>query len=125
MNKKLLTVAVLALLALATGRAQDVKIEFLTPTIVHVVKGKATKTLVVTAKPEEVALTRRGDAVSSTELTVRQDVKTGCLTFLTAKGKVLLRENGWSLIRKNIDDWEVKQSFLLDKDEAIYGLGTI
>ena len=126
MNNKLLTVAVLALLALTASRAQDVKIEFLTPSIVHVVKGKATKSLVVTAKPEEVALTRRGDAVSSTKLTVRQDQETGCLTFLTAKGKVLLRESGsWSLIRKNLDEWEVSQTFTLDKDEAIYGLGTI
>ena len=38
---------------------------------------------------------------------------------------MLLREEGWSLIRKNSDEWEVSQTFKLDKDEAIYGLGTI
>ena len=108
----------MVLLAWTAGRAQDVKVEFLTPSIVHVVKGKATETRVVTAKPGDVALARRGDAVSSTELTVKKDAKTGRLTFLTAKGKVLLRE-------KDCDVEKVCQSFTLDKDEAIYGLGTI
>ena len=97
--------------------AQDVKIEFLTPAIVHVVKGTPTKSLVVTAKPEDVPVVQKGNAISSSELIVRQDVK-GNLTFLTSKGKVLLRE-------KDCDASKVRQTFLLDKDEAIYGLGTI
>ena len=97
--------------------AQDVKIEFLTPGIVHVVKGTPTKSLVVTAKPEDVPVVQKGNAISSSELIVRQDAK-GNLTFLTSKGKVLLRE-------KDCDASKVRQTFLLDKDEAIYGLGTI
>ena len=113
-----------ALLTIVACWAQDVKIEFFTPNIVHVVKGTPTKSLVVIAKPGEVAVTKSGNTWKSSELTVKQDAQ-GNLTFLTAKGKVLLRENGWSLIRKNIDEWEVKQTFTLDKDEAIYGLGTI
>ena len=72
----------------------------------------------VTAKPEDVKLTRQGHMTSSDMLTVRQDPKTGALTFLTAKGQVLLRE-------KDCDVAKVRQTFLLDKDEAIYGLGTI
>ena len=118
--------AVLFALLLTVGvKAQEVKIEFFTPTIVHVVKGQPTKTLVVTARPGQVAVTRKGNDLSSSELTVRQDPKSGALTFLTAKGKVLLREEGWSLIRKTTDEWQVSQTFRLDKDEAIYGLGTI
>jgi len=113
----------LALLAMAST-AQNVKVEFMTPAIVHVTKGTPTQTLVVTAKPEDVKLTRKGNTVSSSVLTVKQDAQ-GNLTFLTAKGKVLLRENGWSLIRRTIDEWEVRQTFTLDRDEAIYGLGTI
>ena len=104
--------------------AQETKIEFYAPGIVHVVKGTPTKSLVVIAKPENVAVTQNGNAWKSSELIVKQDAQ-GSLTFLTAKGKVLLRENGWSLIRRNTDEWEVKQRFTLDKDEAIYGLGTI
>ena len=101
-----------------SGFAQELKIEFVTPTIVHVVKGQSIKSLVVTAKPEQVAVTKQGNTYKSSELTVRQDPKTGCLTFLTAKGKVLLRE-------KDYDINKVQQVFTLDKDEAIYGLGTI
>ena len=112
------------LLTMAGIRAQEVKVEFMTPAIVHITKGTPTKSLVVTAKPQDVAVSRQGHTYKSSELTVRQDAQ-GQLTFLTAKGKVLLRESGWSLIRRNMDEWEVKQSFTLDKDEVIYGLGTI
>ena len=104
-------------IGLAEAQAQDVKIEFITPSIVHVVKGQPTKTLVVTAKPQDVALTKKGNTTSSKELTVKQDAK-GNLTFLTAKGKVLLKE-------KDCDVLQARQTFTLDKDEAIYGLGTI
>jgi len=114
-----------ALLASVVGNAQDVSIEFFTPSIVHVVKGQPTKTLVVTAKPEQVAVQQTGNTWKSSELTVKLNPETKSLTFMTSKGKVLLREQGWSLIRKNIDEFEVSQTFALDKDEAIYGLGTI
>ena len=115
---KRVSLTIVSLLVMVTAMAQEVKIEFVTPKIVHVVKGVPTKTLVVTAKPENVAVTRNGNTWKSNELTVRQDAKTGCLTFLTAKGKVLLRE-------KSCDVSQVRQTFTLDKDEAIYGLGTI
>ena len=100
-----------------TSRAQDVKIEFMTPRIVHVVKGQPTKSLVVIAKPENGAAIQNDNTWKSSELTVRQDAN-GNLTFLTAKGKVLLRE-------KSCDVAKVRQTFTLDKDEAVYGLGTI
>ena len=100
------------------GQAQEVSVEFLTPRIVHVVKGQPTKSLVVTAKPESGAAVQKGNSWSSSELTVRLDPATKCLTFLTAKGRVLLREKGCDVSR-------VRQTFTLDKDEAIYGLGTI
>ena len=112
-------------MTVATAFGQtEVKVEFFTPSIVHVVKGQPTKTLVITATPEQGAGSKSGNTWKSSQLTVKQDAL-GRLTFLTAKGKVLLREDGWSLIRRNLDEFEVKQTFLLDKDEAIYGLGTI
>ena len=116
MKRLFLTFIVSTLCLLAS--AQEVKIEFITPSIVHVTKGVPTKSLVVIAQPEEVAVTRKGDALSSKVLTVRQNPKTGALTFLTAQGKVLLRE-------KSCDISKVQQVFTLDKEEAIYGLGTI
>ena len=110
-------IIILSLLASIAGFAQDVKVEFFTPSIVHIVKGQPTKTLVITAKPEQVAVTQKGNTWTSSELIVKQDGK-GNLTFLTSKGKVLLRE-------KSCDINKVSQTFTLDKDEAIYGLGTI
>ena len=115
MKRILLTLT--ALVATLSGWAQDVKVEFFTPSIVHIVKGQPTKTLVITAKPEQVAVTKSGNTWKSSELTVKQDAK-GNLTFLTAKGKVLLRE-------KDCNIAEARQTFTLDKDEAVYGLGTI
>ncbi len=109
---------ILPLFMAVTVKAEDVKIEFITPSIVHIVKGQPTASLVVTAKPETVALKRKGHDVSSSKLTVRQDATTGRLTFLTAGGKVLLREKG-------CDVDKVSQTFALDRDEAIYGLGTL
>ena len=115
--KKLFSLAIMAIALTQAHAQQDVKIEFMTPSIVHVVKGQPTKSLVVIAQPENVKVTKKGNATSSSQLTVKQDAQ-GNLTFLTAKGKVLLRE-------KSCDVKEARQAFTLDKDEAIYGLGTI
>lgn len=75
-----------------------VTLEFLTPSIVRVVKSPTGHTyekhgLVVIAQPDDVQITQKGHTVSSDVLTVRMDAKTGALTF-TAKGKTLLREKG-------------------------------
>lgn len=51
MKRCLLTFALV--LTLAQAGAQALKVEFLTPRIVHIVKGQPTKTLVVTAQPEQ------------------------------------------------------------------------
>ena len=122
---KKLSLAIVFLLGVVGVMAQEVKIEFVTPSIVHVVKGTPTKSLVVTAKPQDVAVSRNGNTWKSSELTVKLEPETETLVFLTNKGKVLLKEKGIRIVRKNTGDFEVSQSFFLDKDEAIYGLGTI
>ena len=133
MMKRLSFVIVALLLALVCW-AQETEVTFFTPSIVHVVKHPTavktqSKSLVITATPAEVPVERKGNIVSSSQLTVKQDAKTGVLTFLTPKGKVLLREKDsrFDVISSgnNAGRWRVKQSFVLDKDEAIYGLGTI
>ena len=73
--------------------AQETKIEFFTPRIVHVVKslnGKQPKSLVVTAAPQEGVFSHSGNTWKSSELTVKLDPATNNITFLSAKGKVLL-----------------------------------
>ena len=119
----MLIVAVLT--ACMSAWAADVKVEFVTPSIVHVVKGEPTKTLVVTLKPQQVAVTQKGNTWKSSELTVKLEPLTETLVFMTNKGKVLLKEKGIRMVRKNADEFEVSQTFTLDKDEAIYGLGTV
>ena len=114
---KRLVITLLTVMFTVVVSAQNVKVEFISPSIVHIVKGQPTKTLVVTAMPENVAVNKNGNTWKSSELTVKQDAQ-GNLTFLTAKGKVLLKE-------KSCDVKEVRQTFTLDKDEAVYGLGTI
>ena len=125
MMKQIVMFAWLMAMSLGSVKAQDVKVEFFTPSIVHVVKDDPTKTLVITAKPENVAVTHTGNTWKSSELTVKLEPETQTLVFMTNKGKVLLREKGISMVRKNTGEFEVSQSFFLDKDEAIYGLGTI
>ncbi len=121
MKSRIITV-LMTLLAPLTLCAQGVKIEFFTPSIVHVVKypGQPVtpESKVIIAKPQQVALTQHGNTTESSELKVQLNEKTGCLTFMTAKGKVLLREKSHTFAPLN-------QTFTLDKDEAIYGLGTI
>ena len=114
-----------ALLLTTAAWAQEMKVEFMTPSIVHVVKGEPTKSLVVIAKPEQAKVTQKGNTWKSSELTVKLEPETQTLVFMTSKGKVLLKEKGISMVRKNEYEFEVSQSFFLDKDEAIYGLGTI
>ena len=143
MKQKLTTMAALLLLAV-TAMAQKpfekevgdtkVQVEFYTPTIVRIVKMPAgtdisNQSLVVTAKPADVKVSTNATSASSKELTVKMDPKTGALTFLTAKGKVLLREKDCAF--GTLDEkspnltQQVRQRFILDKNEAIYGLGTI
>lgn len=75
MNRR--TIAILALLAPIAIWAQGVKIEFFTPSVVHVVKyqGQAVnpESKVIIAKPQDVALTQKGNTTSSKELSVKLD----------------------------------------------------
>ena len=76
----------------------DVKVEFFTPSIVHIVKSPighpyTKQSLVVIASPEQVNVTQKGNTLMSDVLAVRVDAKTGAVTF-SAKGKTLLREKG-------------------------------
>ena len=107
--------------------AQETKIEFYTPGIVHVVKslnGKQPKSLVVNAVPQGVAVSHNGNTWKSSELTVKLNPASNTLTFLSAKGKVLLREKSCSFkpipTNDNPGKHVINHTFLLDKAEAIY-----
>ena len=143
MHKKLILFAVslamcsttlsAAPIAFEIGKTK-VSVEFYTPQVVRVVKSLNgheydKKSLVVTARQEDVKVSRSGNTVSSSALSVKVDPRTGALTF-TAKGKTLLRERGTATFEPRTEGpdagkYRVTQTFSLDKDEAIYGLGTI
>jgi alpha-D-xyloside xylohydrolase len=111
----------------------NVSVEFFTPSIVRVVKSPVgheytKRSLVVIAKPQDLKITQKGNVVSSESLTVKIDPKTGAVSF-SAKGKTLLREKGACTFEPRTTGpdagaYRVTQAFQLDKDEAIYGLGT-
>ena len=111
-----------------------VTVEFYTPQTVRVVKSPVghdyqKEGLVVIAQPEDVKVNHNGNSVSSDVMTVRMDPKTGAVTF-SAKGKTLLREKSAASFEPRTEGpdkgkFRVTQTFTLDKDEAIYGLGTI
>ncbi len=112
----------------------QVSIEFFTPSVVHVVKNPAghdytKKSLVVIAQAGDVDVRQKGNTLESDALTVKVDPVTGAVTF-SAKGKTLLREKGACSFDPRTEGpdagaYRVTQNFQLDKDEAIYGLGTI
>ena len=137
MKIKILTSVLLLSIAVGLHAADKVTVEFFTPGIVHVVKLPESSaaqlsrqpSLVVIAKPQQVFTQKKGNAVSSSKLTVRLDERSGCLTFLTPKGKVLLREKAHRFEQRatgaDAGKYIVTQRFLLDKDESVYGLGTL
>jgi len=117
--------------------AVDVEIQFYSPSIVRVLKSPEGKpftkeSLSVVKKPQAIklAISQQGDVVSlkSADLKVDVSMKSGKVSFFNAAGEQLLaeRELGASFI--DFDDAGVKtftvnQSFVLNSDEAIYGLG--
>ena len=124
---------VFAFLCAVMANAQ--KVEFFTPSIVHIVKEQGTtaptKSEVVIAKPQQVKVTEKKSAEStvykSSELTVT--VNNGKVTFADKKGNILLKEGDYKFtpITEGVDKgaFKVKQCFAIDKDEPIYGLGLL
>ena len=142
MKRRSVLAALLGLVAMAVNGSPVewqvgktvVTVEFYTPQTVRVVKSPVghdyqKEGLVVTAQPEDVKVNHNGNSVSSDVMTVRMDPKTGAVTF-SAKGKTLLREKSAASFEPRTEGpdkgkFRVTQTFTLDKDEAIYGLGTI
>ncbi len=110
-----------------------VSVEFYAPSIVRVLKAPLghqyqKQSLVVIAQPQQVNVTKKGNTLQSSELTVKVDPKTGAVTFIGG-GKTLLREQACSFEPRetgpDAGSYRVTQRFTLDPNEAIYGLGTI
>ena len=152
MKKYLFTVSLICLLHVA-GLAQTyqktdlgvktvvnsigIEIKFYTPSIVRVIKwpeGKAftKESLSVIKTPQKTAfvINQQGDELflKSKALQVILNLKNGRVSFTGAASSKLLTEKDGGATFTDFDDAGVKtysvyQSFVLDNDEAIYGLG--
>jgi len=118
--------------------AADVGIEFFTPRTVRITKvpaGRAIShpSLVVTARPQTVDVRRAESlnevSLSSPELTVRVNKSTGRISFEGRKLKHLLSEQSFGFEERTAGPdrgaFRVSTTFALQKDEPIYGLGTL
>jgi alpha-D-xyloside xylohydrolase len=115
----------------------SVEIQFYNPSIVRVLKspqGKifAKESLSVIKAPQKTVFTikQTGDelSVSSKTMNVNLNLKNGKISFTTTKGEPLLNEKESGTTFTDFNDagvvtYSVLQSYVLDKDEAIYGLG--
>ena len=116
----------------------DVCVEFFTPRTVHITKVPTGRTishpsLVVTAQPQDIDV-KRGESgsevsLSSSELTVRVNKTTGRISFEGRKVKNLLQELSYGFEERtggpDKGAYRVTTAFALQKDEPIYGLGTL
>ena len=120
-----------------TTQGMDIEIQFVSPEIVRVVKAPegrsfTNKSLSVVKSPESMSVTteKKGETVSLKSNAVRVDfnVGTGRISFFDKQGKALFTEKDYGAQFTPFNDagnptFSVRQAFLLDKDEAIYGLG--
>lgn len=120
-----------------TTQGMDIEIQFVSPEIVRVVKAPegrsfTKKSLSVVKSPESMSVTteKQGETVSLKSNAVRVDfnVETGRVSFFDKQGKALFTEKDYGAQFTPFNDagnptFSVRQAFLLDKDEAIYGLG--
>ena len=121
----------------ASINSMKVEIEFYSPSIVRILKSPEGKTfkkesLSVIKSPQitTLGISQKGDelVLKSEKLIALLNLKNGQVSFKTLKGNLLLNEmeSGAKFTDFNdagVKTYSVSQSFQLEKDEAIYGLG--
>lgn len=120
-------------------QGMDIKIEYYSPSIVRVFKtpggkpydkkslsvvGKAVKT------PVEFSQMGKNTLIKSDSIQVEVNVETGGIYFSDRSGNKLLNDKDYGTQFSPVDDagtpsFKVRNGFLLDKDEAIYGVGQV
>jgi len=115
----------------------DIEIQFYNPSIVRVIKSPEgdkyqKESLSVIKKPQKVDLeiTQNSDILSikSEGIRVGLNLKSGKVSYFSLAGEPLLCEKDHGTKFTDFNDagnktYSVQQSFVLDKNEAIYGLG--
>ncbi|MDO5446403.1 MAG: glycoside hydrolase family 31 protein [Prevotellaceae bacterium] len=141
-TKSFLTVLLATSCAILLHAQKNVEVEFYSDCTVRILKQAPNRTpmegdnlsLVVTAKPSDkvkVKKQRKGNTLlyMTPKLTVSVDETSGTVSFADAKGTTLLTEAGFGF--ENINEGpekgrcKVSQTWALDADEPIYGLGML
>lgn len=119
-----------------TIKAVELELQFYSPEIVRVIKypagqGFDKQSLSVVLEPVQTSFSVKEQGnellLDSKKMQVRLDLNSGKLAF-SAEGKALLSEKEAGASFTEFNDagsktFSVKQAFVLDKDETIYGLG--
>ena len=121
----------------ATTQSVQIELQFFSPTIVRILKTpegttvqKTSLSVVKTPEKTDFKITESGNLVTlnSSALNVTLNTQTGRVTFSDLKGNSLFTEKDYGTqftptldVKK--ESFTVRQAYLLDKDEAIYGLG--
>lgn len=121
----------------ATINEIDVEIQFYSASIVRIIKSPhknsfVKRSLSVIAIPLQTSLTVRQKAdviiINSEKISVRCNLVSGVVNYDTKTGISLLNEKENSVFFKAFNDagsntYSIEQAYVLEKDEAIYGLG--
>jgi alpha-D-xyloside xylohydrolase len=121
----------------ANVQSMDVEIQFYNPYIVRIIKSqegsvfkKESLSVIKTPQPVNLIVNQQDFIVSlkSEFIQANLDLKTGKVWFNDLSGKALFTEKDYGTQFTPIKDvdkktFTVRQAFLLDKEEAIYGLG--
>ncbi len=119
--------------------SMDITIQFYGPSIVRIVKAPEgssfeKESLSVVKTPEDAVFTlKRTDEMlllRNKSIEVALNLNSGTVSFHSAVGQALLTEKEGSATFTDMDDagvktFRVSQSYLLDQDEPIYGLGIL
>jgi len=119
--------------------ATVIEVQFYSPQIVRVIKypekdlfEKKSLSVIKTAEKTKLALDKKGSIVllKSTAMQVSVNVNTGKISFESLTGKTLLNEKESGAVFTDFNDtgdktYSVSQSFTLDPNEAVYGLGIL
>ena len=121
----------------ATTQSVQIELQFFSPTIVRILKTpegttvqKTSLSVVKTPEKTDFKITESGNLVTlnSSALNVTLNTQTGRVTFSDLKGNSLFTEKDYGTqftptldVKK--ESFTVRQAYMLDKDEAIYGLG--
>ena len=120
-----------------TQNAVTTEIQFYSPEIVRVIKSpegekvnKQSLSVIKVPGETDLNITQKGNVVTltSSALAVDINLETGKLTYHDLKGSLLFTEKDYGVqftATRDVDTdtYIVRQAFMLDKEEAIYGLG--